>query len=371
MQTNGKGRSSIQPSSRSIGHGTVPGSLLPAVDSDSAGGAATAGCAFAHLAAAGRPLADMLRPLVFNRRVTSEASQMNRQLLVSACALLCALASPAFAADSTGSRVQAPVDGEVTVRATRKLAEIRKEIRAAQDRFIARYNELNTVREYAIACSEEAPTGSGFSRYACRPQYVNTATADEASEWVLGHFSIPSGTVTASKREGFRQNMLAVSSKSPELQKLAQDQVNLQARYDKLLRNTVGAAARPGMLIEESCSVLAAKAGEKPSLQAIPGFSVLSLHPDRPLPVTAADGATISGIVCWRSDMRLAENDYLVLKAGFPLFIKETFDDEYLNRTLALVREGSAFRAKVVSGPELSADEERDNRQMIARYNTE
>jgi hypothetical protein len=296
---------------------------------------------------------------------------MNRRLLVSACTLLYALASSSFAADSTDNQVQAPVDGEVTVRATRKLAEIRKEIREAQDRFVAKYNELNTVREYDITCNDEAPTGSRFVRYACRPRYVNTATAGEASEWLTGHFSMPSATVTSSEREGFRQNMLAVSSKSAELQKLAQDQVDLQARYDKLLRHTVGAAARPGMLTEQSCSVLAARTGEKPALQAIPGLSVLSLRPNHPLPVRAVDGATISGIVCWRSDVRLAENDYLVLKAGVPLFIKETFDDEDLNRTLELVREGNAFRAKVVSGPALSADEERDTQKMIARYNAE
>lgn len=128
------------------------------------------------------------------------------------------------------------------------------------------------------------------------------------------------------------------------------------------------ASAHAAALTEESCSVLAGKTGEKPDLREVPGLSVMSLRPDNPLVMKAADGIAISGIVCWRSEARLAENDYLVLDAGFPLYLKTDFEDESRNRTLALERNGSAFRARLLDGPELTVQERGDIQNMIALY---
>jgi hypothetical protein len=295
-------------------------------------------------------------------KVATERTAMIGKFCIPACALLYALAQPAFAAD-------AAVDAEITVRANRELEKLRLEIDAAQDRFIAKYNELNKDPQYAMKCSDEAPTGSRFAHHNCVPEFLNTATNAEMRAALDGHFAPPAALVTASKRAGFQQNMLDIASSSPELQNLARDQADLQARYDKLLRRTIGARPAHGLLTEESCSVVAAAAGEKPALQNTTDFSVLSLRPNHPLPIKAAQGVTISAIVCWRSDVRLAENDYLVVEAGFPLFIKETFDDESLDRTLVLERVGGQFRARLLSGQPFSADETHDVEKMTAQYN--
>ena len=286
---------------------------------------------------------------------------MIRKFFVPACAALFTLLQPAFAADAT-------VTAEVTVRAKRELEKIRLEIDAAQDRFIARYNELNKDPQYAMKCNDEARTGSRFTHHHCVPEFVNTATNAEARAALDGHFAPPAALVTASKKDSFQKNMLDIASSSPELQNLAREYSDLQARYDKLLRRTIGARPAHGLLTEEGCSVLAAAAGEKPALQDAADFSVLSLRPNRSLPIKAAQGVTISGIVCWRSDVRLAEDDYLVVEAGFPLFIKETFDDQSLDRTLVLERVGGKFNARLLSGQAFSADETRDVERMTAQY---
>jgi uncharacterized protein YegJ (DUF2314 family) len=130
----------------------------------------------------------------------------------------------------------------------------------------------------------------------------------------------------------------------------------------------VATAAQAAQLTEQSCSVIASKADEKPVLQEVPGLSVLSLRPDHPLGMHAADGVTIRGIACWRSEARLAENDYLVSDEGLPLYIKTEFEDESRNRTLILERTNGGFRARLLNGPELSADEKSEVEKFLALY---
>jgi hypothetical protein len=169
---------------------------------------------------------------------------MSRSILVVLCALLMPLFQPAFAEQSGPGEAVPPVEGEVTVGAITRLAQLRKEIVVAEDRFLAKYNELNQVRQYAIKCSQEAVTGTSLYRRACRPEYVNTATADEAKGSLLGYYAPPAALVLASKKGGFRKNMLDLAMKSAELRQLEREHQNLQDRYDQLLRRTVGASPK-------------------------------------------------------------------------------------------------------------------------------
>jgi hypothetical protein len=171
-------------------------------------------------------------------------ANMSRSVLVVLCVLLVPLFQPALAQQSGPGEAVSPVEGEVTVGAIRRLAELRKEIVVAEDRFLAKYNELNQVRQYTIKCSPEAATGTRFYRRACRPEYVNTATADEAKGFIFGYFVPPADLVLASKKDGFRKNMLDLARKSPELRQFAQEHQNLLDRYDQLLRRTVGASPK-------------------------------------------------------------------------------------------------------------------------------
>jgi hypothetical protein len=157
---------------------------------------------------------------------------MNRGAPIVLSLLLAALSQPAFTAEPA-------VDAEVNVSAVRKLAQMRKEIQTAEDRFLAKYNELNQERQYAIKCNQEAFTGSKFYRRVCRPEFVSAATRDEAVTWVRGNSFIPSALVMESKQAGFRQNMIALAEKSPELRRIAKERGDLEKRYEELLRRTV------------------------------------------------------------------------------------------------------------------------------------
>ena len=160
-------------------------------------------------------------------------------LALAAFAALSTLPQPAAAQDQGAGKAAPPVDAEVTVSAIRKLAELRKEIVLAEDRFLAKYNELNKDREYAITCTSEPFTGSRFYRRVCRPEFVGMATSVEAQTWLQGHYAPPSVMVMESKKDGFRKNMTNLYDKSAELRQLAQTRGELEKRYDDLLKRTV------------------------------------------------------------------------------------------------------------------------------------
>src|SRR3982751_3474558 len=72
---------------------------------------------------------------------------------------------------------------EVVVRGTR-LYELRAAIIAAEDRFYARYNELNKVDDFDIECTVEAPTGTRFKQRTCRTNVQLTALRDYGRDYV-------------------------------------------------------------------------------------------------------------------------------------------------------------------------------------------
>src|SRR5262249_60839401 len=89
------------------------------------------------------------------------------------------------AGGSESAQDAAPID-EIIVSGTRRLAEMRKEMVELEDRFLARYNELNKIPEFAINCYAEAAQNSRFLRRTCRPVFVDTAIMLDAQDWVRG-----------------------------------------------------------------------------------------------------------------------------------------------------------------------------------------
>ena len=121
-------------------------------------------------------------------------------------------------------------------------------------------------------------------------------------------------------------------------------------------------------LTEDSCSAIATRAGEKPVMRDVPGLSILNRRPDEPLVLVGVDGVTINGIVCWRSEARLAENDYVPLEAGFSLYIKTDRENDADSRTLVLEMAGGSFRARLLSGPALTDAEKMDIQRFLSAY---
>jgi hypothetical protein len=88
------------------------------------------------------------------------------------------------------------------------------------------------------------------------------------------------------------------------------------------------------------------------------------------LTLFGVDGVTVNAVVCWRSEARLAEEDYLVPEAGFALYVKTDYTNEAANRTLVLELADTSFRARLLSGPALSDAEKQEIQRLLSLYNT-
>lgn len=114
-------------------------------------------------------------------------------------------------------------------------------------------------------------------------------------------------------------------------------------------------------LTEDSCEVLSSAKGQKPELREVPGMHVLGRVASDPLKIHSTGEVTINGIMCWRSEAKLAPNDYLVPHStGVPLFIKTDTGNESADRTIALEKINGSFRMRLLSGPELTPAEQKE-----------
>jgi len=144
---------------------------------------------------------------------------------------------------------QAPVD-EVVVEATRAtLVKLAKEVRLAEVRFYERYNQLNTVRDYAVNCSEEATTGTRFTLGYCRPVFQSKSTGTEGQSFAqivgqvgaTGTPSAPASMTIAAARPGFQKNMIEVTRKNPDLTQLLNEYGERLKQYEDVYRKVNGA----------------------------------------------------------------------------------------------------------------------------------
>ena len=131
-----------------------------------------------------------------------------------------------------------------------------------------------------------------------------------------------------------------------------------------------GVAVGGTELTEDSCEVLASTQGKKPELREVPGMHVLDRTEAAPLVLKSIPDVKISAIVCWRSEARLAPNDYLVPHStGLPLYIKTDTGNEATDRTIALEIVSGSLRVHLVRGPAWSPAEGDEMKQALAVYN--
>lgn len=132
--------------------------------------------------------------------------------------------------------------------------KLRSEMAKAERQYIELYNKLNTNPEFAIVCRMDTPTGTSFAVRVCQPKYLMTANARSAGERMQSALAAGNSTGSANssgpnvgvgfggsggespatgKDEAFRQNMLDLLQKSPELTALGRKRDELQSRYDE------------------------------------------------------------------------------------------------------------------------------------------
>lgn len=169
--------------------------------------------------------------------------------------VLLVMAGLATAAD------EIPLD-EVLVQGLRaQLRELRREAVELEERFYARYNELNTVRDFDVHCHADARTGTLLKGRICRAVYESKAFAEEGREafqyrqFILEQVKAgrpdpmppgppppPAVMSIEVRRPAFQQNMREVVARDEELIRLLHDRTEAVKQYDALRRQLF----RPG-----------------------------------------------------------------------------------------------------------------------------
>ena len=122
-------------------------------------------------------------------------------------------------------------------------------------------------------------------------------------------------------------------------------------------------------LIEASCSFMLSSGGEESTFVSVPGLSVLHPPASQPhLDVQLDPGASLDGVVCWRSMAKIGPNDDWVARTGVPLYVKEDGDDPE-SSVLVLELTQVGYRVRIVSGPELSKEQADQTISYIERFN--
>lgn len=180
---------------------------------------------------------------------------MMRRTLVSVLLLMQAAALAAMPpAESSPASPPVAASGnrdldEIVVRGTR-LSGLRAAIVEAEDRFYARYNEINEIRDFDISCIMDADTGQKKKFRRCRTQLQVRARTQEATDiitdlqrhtslvgagdpWARRTSNIDIMGEHATREEQFRQHFLMLVNTHPELRSLLDDREAAAALYEK------------------------------------------------------------------------------------------------------------------------------------------
>ena len=154
-----------------------------------------------------------------------------------------------IAATLIGSVAGAQVLDEVVV-SGKRLRELRAEVIKAEDRVVARYNELNQDDELDIECHSFTPTGSWLSHRYCLLKLQKHAEEKDAREYLTymvgaapEGFALPGAApntqVTArlmERSEDYRKNLVRLLTEHPELRELVVKSGEARRRYDAAIR---------------------------------------------------------------------------------------------------------------------------------------
>ena len=174
---------------------------------------------------------------------------------------------PAGGALAANGAQAEPLDPVIVKGKRGGLAEMRQEMVQLEERFFARYNELNTRDEFDTHCHQEARLGTRFERRYCRAVFEAEAFEKEARDFALfaQRSTSPDGSpVMLASPEGrrlppvwggppapaimdmeplrkeYRANMVSVVSKHPELIEMARQRSEMEAQYEDARRKAFG-----------------------------------------------------------------------------------------------------------------------------------
>ncbi|HEY4214708.1 MAG TPA: hypothetical protein VGM84_24740 [Steroidobacteraceae bacterium] len=144
------------------------------------------------------------------------------------------VASPAGTTATAPARPDEQLD-EIIVQGSR-LWQMRKAITDADDRFFARYNEINKNHDFDVHCGMEAPLGTRLKQRICRAAFQEKADEEWARALLNGTAANPPEVVRVARDDEYRKNLLDVVRGNPELMKLLRQRDALEKKYEAELK---------------------------------------------------------------------------------------------------------------------------------------
>ncbi len=135
------------------------------------------------------------------------------------------------------SRIQT-LDEVVVTGKLDSLSAARVAVIAAEDRFYARYNELNQDDQMDVVCRFEQPTGTRIPKRTCRTRMLDEATQVEAGKLTRseeGNVRLVSATALNSAPQAeLKARVLKMTREDPELLRALLEQARLAQYYEDL-----------------------------------------------------------------------------------------------------------------------------------------
>jgi hypothetical protein len=157
-----------------------------------------------------------------------------------ACAILLGIAWGDVRAADTPDATGARSDEFVVSGKPDNPEAVRKALVEAEDRFYARYNELNKDDEYDIVCRVEAPLGKRLRVRSCEPRFIEEATRDDSVTKIQGRGNVQIISATelraGAKFQTMRQRMRDIVEQDVVLQNTLAERGELEQAYAALLK---------------------------------------------------------------------------------------------------------------------------------------
>jgi hypothetical protein len=158
---------------------------------------------------------------------------ITRTLCMSAAVAITALLqTTAMAATQTAAKPAVEQLDEFVVKSDH-LWQIRRAIVEAENRFYARYNELNTNDDFDVECAVNAALGSRIASRRCEIHFYDQARQEAASAALGGYYAPDAELVYLERIADYRNNALKIINSDLQLRKLARKREDLGRLYIK------------------------------------------------------------------------------------------------------------------------------------------
>jgi hypothetical protein len=161
-------------------------------------------------------------------------------LVLLACGSIATAAAPAPAPAETALE-------EMLVQGDReKLTAMRTELFRLEDAFYAKYNELNTDRQYDVVCTSKPPQGemTKIRVRNCLPVFYRDASTREVAAGLDMYAAPPARMTITEQSDAFAKNMRDVVMKHPELRQSILRYSEAKTRYEKVRKAVLAGGTR-------------------------------------------------------------------------------------------------------------------------------